>query len=131
MNTDHDESQMPAISAEISREVSRDLLVTMFNSVGDGVFAVNENWRIIAINSAALRTLGITRRDAIGKPCHEVFRANICRDTCALRYTLQTGRPVVNLAIQIKDAHGIGLIAEALMVAGKAKDISNIDCGCP
>ena len=106
MNTNHDEPHIAAVSPELSREVSCDLLATMFDCVGDGVFAVNENWRIIAINSAALRTLGITRREAIGKPCHEVFRANICRDTCALRYTLDTGRPVVNLAIQIKDAHG-------------------------
>lgn len=42
----------------------------------------------------------------MGRPCRDVFRSNICKDACALRYTMDTGKPVVNLPIHIRDATG-------------------------
>ena len=69
------------------------------------MFAVDEEWRIICFNKAAEQALGIKREDARGRPCHEVLRANICRSACALRYTMETGRPIINLAIKLQDAH--------------------------
>ncbi len=79
---------------------------TIFNSISDGVFAVDAEWRITCFNSAAERTLKMGRDDAVGQRCHEVFRSNICEEACALRYTMETGKPIVNLLIHIRDAHG-------------------------
>jgi PAS domain S-box-containing protein len=78
----------------------------VLNSISDGVFAVDAEWRITCFNAAAERTLGVGRDDAIGRPCHEVFRSDICKEACALRYTMETGKPIVNLLIHIHDAHG-------------------------
>jgi PAS domain S-box-containing protein len=78
---------------------------TVLNSISDGVFAVDAKWRITCFNAAAERTLGIARGDAMGRPCHEVFRSDICEEACALRYTMETGKPIVNLLIHIRDAH--------------------------
>jgi PAS domain S-box-containing protein len=78
---------------------------TVLNSISDGVFAVDAEWRITCFNAAAERTLRLDRDDAIGRPCHEVFRSDICKEACALRYTMETGKPVVNLLIHIRDAH--------------------------
>jgi PAS domain S-box-containing protein len=78
----------------------------IIDSISDGVFAVDRDWRITCFNAAAERTLGVSREDAVGKRCSEVFRSNICTDACALRYTMETGRPIVNLPIQIRDAAG-------------------------
>jgi PAS domain S-box-containing protein len=77
---------------------------TILNSISDGVFAVDDKWRITCFNRAAEQTLGITREQAVGRLCHEVLRANICRDACALRYTMETGHPVVNLAVHLTDS---------------------------
>ena len=79
---------------------------TIFNSISDGVFAVDAEWRITCFNAAAERTLEVRRDDAVGRPCHEVFRSNICQEACALRYTMETGKPIVNLLIHLRDAHG-------------------------
>jgi PAS domain S-box-containing protein len=76
----------------------------MFNSTSDGVFAVNERMRIIAFNRSAEEILGIRKEQAIGRPCHEVLRANICHECCALQYTLETEQPVVNLSVELLDA---------------------------
>jgi len=81
-----------------------DRFEAIVNSISDGVFAVDSEWRITCFNAAAERSTGISRADAMGRRCSEVFRSNICEEACALRYTMETGRPIVNLAIRIRDA---------------------------
>lgn len=79
---------------------------TILDSINDGVFTVDCQWRITSFNRAAERITGVERNQAIGRPCCEVFRANICETACALRQTLVTGQPVVNKAVYILDAQG-------------------------
>jgi len=79
---------------------------TILDSIADGVFTVDAQWRITSFNRAAERITGVKRGDALGQPCCEVFRASICETACALRQTLATGRPIVNKAVYILDAHG-------------------------
>jgi len=79
---------------------------TILDSITDGVFTVDDQWQITSFNRAAERITGVKRGDALGRPCCEVFRASICETACALRRTLATGRPIVNKAVYILDAHG-------------------------
>jgi PAS domain S-box-containing protein len=85
---------------------SDDSRAIILDSINDGVFTVDDQWRITSFNRAAERITGVKRHEAIGKPCCEVFRASICETACALRQTLTTGRPIVNKAVYILDAHG-------------------------
>ena len=78
----------------------------ILDSISDGVFTVDRDWRITSFNQAAQRITGVSRDEALGKPCCEVFRASICEHDCALRHTVATGQPVVNQAIYILDAKG-------------------------
>ena len=78
----------------------------ILDSINDGVFTVDDRWRITSFNRAAERITGVKREQAIGKPCCEVFRASICESACALRETLGTGRPIFNRTIYILDARG-------------------------
>jgi PAS domain S-box-containing protein len=79
---------------------------TVLNSISDGVFAVDDEWRITCFNAAAERTLGVPCETALGSRCSDIFRSNICAEACALRYTMETGRPIVNLPVTIRDATG-------------------------
>ena len=79
---------------------------TVINSISDGVFAVDDEWRLTCFNNAAERATGVRREEAMGRLCSEVFRSNICEEACALRYTMETGRPIVNLPIHIRDTDG-------------------------
>jgi len=78
----------------------------ILDSIADGVFTVDERWRITSFNRAAQQITGVSRTEAIGQSCCDVFRASICENECALRETLRTGRPIVNKAIYILDAQG-------------------------
>ena len=81
----------------------------ILDSVSDGVFTVDREWCINSFNKAAELITGVPHDEAIGKNCYDVFRASICENECALRETLESGRPVVNKAIFIIDAHGLPL----------------------
>ena len=83
-----------------------DRLLTILDSITDGVFTVDDQWRVTSFNRAAEEITGIARNEAIGRTCCDVFRASICETDCALRQTLQTGRPVVNKAVYIVDHEG-------------------------
>jgi len=78
----------------------------ILDSIADGVFTVDENWRIRSFNRAAEEITGVPKADAIGQRCCEVFRASICETSCALRHTLKTGEPVVNRVIYIINSDG-------------------------
>jgi PAS domain S-box-containing protein len=78
----------------------------IIHSVSDGVFAVDEEWRITCFNKAAERTTGVKRGEALGRRCSDVFRSDICREACALRYTMETGQPIVNLLVHILNNDG-------------------------
>ena len=64
--------------------------------MNEGVFTVDLEWRITAFNRAAERITGVSRDQALGSSCCDVFRANICERDCALRRTLAHRKPIVN-----------------------------------
>ncbi|MDK9718970.1 MAG: sigma 54-interacting transcriptional regulator [Trichlorobacter sp.] len=78
----------------------------ILESISDGVFTVDPEWRITSFNRAAEEITGISRRDAIGRLCSEVFRSNMCETDCALRKTLKSGKPVIGRSGYIIDEEG-------------------------
>jgi PAS domain S-box-containing protein len=79
---------------------------TILDSIADGVFTVDLNWRITSFNRAAAEITGVPVEEALGRPCCEVFRANVCETACVLNHTLETGQPVVSRTIAILRADG-------------------------
>jgi PAS domain S-box-containing protein len=78
----------------------------ILNSIADGVFTVDLDWRVTFFNQAAEKITGVPAAEALGRPCCEVFRANVCEAACMLRHTLENGKPVVNQTIAILRADG-------------------------
>lgn len=60
----------------------------ILDSISCGVFTVDSRWRITSFNTAAEQIIGVPREEAIGRPCREVLRGDICQGNCALRETL-------------------------------------------
>jgi len=80
--------------------------ITILDSINEGVFTVDPEWRITAFNRAAERITGVSRDEAIGRPCCDVFRANVCETNCALRQTMRSGKPIVNATAHIINHEG-------------------------
>ncbi len=68
----------------------------ILESISDGVFTVDSNWQITYFNRAAEAITGVSRQEALGQRCSEVFRASMCETDCALRQTLLSGEPVID-----------------------------------
>jgi PAS domain S-box-containing protein len=78
----------------------------ILDSIAEGVFTVDSDWRIQSFNRAAEEITGTTHDDAIGRQCWDVFRASICESACALRETMETGERVVGRQVYIINAAG-------------------------
>ena len=78
----------------------------ILESISDGVFTVDRDWRVLSFNRAAELITGIPREEAIGRHCSDVFRASMCESECALRQTMQSGMPLVNKAAFIVNSRG-------------------------
>ena len=102
----------------------------ILDSINEGVFTVDLDWRITAFNRAAERITGIHREEALGRPCCEVFRASICESACAQRQTLTTGKPVVNATAHIISQTGQRIpirISTALLKGEDATVIGGVE----
>ena len=73
----------------------------ILESISDGVFTVDYEWRLTSFNHAAEKITGIAREDALGKHCWEVFRSNMCETNCALRRTMKQGKALVDSSTYI------------------------------
>jgi len=73
----------------------------ILDSIDDGVFTVDLNWRITSFNKAAERITGIPKEEAVGRPCYDVLRADVCESDCTLSHTIHTEMPVRNMPVHI------------------------------
>ena len=83
-----------------------DQLEVILNSIADGVFTIDKDKNITSFNKAAEDITGITREQAIGRKCFDVFQSNICQTSCALEKTIQTGKQTIDLKVNILNAEG-------------------------
>jgi len=78
----------------------------ILESISDGVFTVDLEWHITSFNRAAEEITGISRKEAIGRFCSEVFRSSMCEAECALRHSLKTGKQVIGKSGYMIDSDG-------------------------
>jgi len=100
---DPDDSWSQAGGNGISTAANRDVIL---DSISEGVFTVDLDWRVTSFNRAAELLTGVRREEAIGQPCSEVFRASICEGSCALKEALAQGTSVAKPLIYILDVEG-------------------------
>lgn len=78
----------------------------ILESISDGVFTVDMGWRVTSFNRAAEEITGVSRKEALGRFCSDVFRSNMCGEFCSLHQTLKTGKPVIGKTGYIIDSEG-------------------------
>jgi PAS domain S-box-containing protein len=102
----------------------------VIQSISEGIFTVDRDWRITCFNRAAEEITGIPRSEALGQRCYEVLHSDLCKDACVIQYTIDTGRPVVNLTVHITNRDGIKIpvsISTALFRDIKGRVIGGVE----
>lgn len=78
----------------------------ILDSIGEGLFTVNKDFKINYFNRAAERITGLKREDVYGKFCKHVFKSNRCFIKCPIAQVLETGKNIYDLESQIRDING-------------------------
>ncbi len=93
--------------------------------ISDGVFTIDYNWEITSFNRAAENITGISRKDAIGRHCWEVFRSNMCEEGCALKKTMEEGKPFISTSAYIinSEKKRIPITASTSLLIDKNGDV--------
>ena len=102
----------------------------ILDSIADGVFTVDSNWKITSFNRSAERITGVNKAEALGRYCWDVFKASICEERCSLRRTMETGHPIVNQPIFIVNSKGDRIpvsISTAILKDAKGEIIGGVE----
>ncbi len=112
------------------KDLTCEELLTIIDSISDGVLAVNTDLRITFLNKAAERITGYKAREALGKPCNEIFRSNICDSHCTLKETIATKKPVINRPVCMTNKAGKRVpisVSSALLKDSKGRIIGGVE----
>jgi PAS domain S-box-containing protein len=105
--------------------LEKDITKTILNCISDGVFTIDYNWKITSFNRAAEEITGIPRKEAIGRHCWEVFRSNMCEEDCALKKTMEEGKPFISTSAYIinNDKKKIPITASTSLLIDEKGDV--------
>lgn len=78
----------------------------ILDSLSEGVFTVDQDWRITSFNRSAEEITGITREDAIGQLCSDVLHSTLCESRCPIRQALAENKPVTDRRCYFVDIDG-------------------------
>ncbi len=113
-----------------STPLNADTTRIILESISEGVFTIDYNWIITSFNRAAEEITGITRKDAIGRRCWEVFRSNMCETNCALKRTMEEGRPFISSSGYIigKDKRKVPVtVSTSLLINKNGKVVGGVE----
>jgi len=77
------------------------LYQVILDSIADGVYTVDMDWRVTSFNKAAENITGIKRKEAIGRKCFEVLRSNMCERHCLLKMVMEARQAISNRPLYI------------------------------
>ncbi|MGE5497080.1 MAG: sigma-54 interaction domain-containing protein [Syntrophothermus sp.] len=90
----------------------------ILDSMGEGLFTVNKDFKINFFNKAAEHITGLSREEVIGKFCKNVFRSDFCFNECPIARVLESGHNIYDLEsrIQCKDGKLVNIRLNAAIL---------------
>jgi PAS domain S-box-containing protein len=110
--------------------MEKEFIHTILDSITEGVFTINSDWKISSFNRAAENITGMSAEEAIGKKCSDVFHASICETGCALKKTITSGKNILDLRITIRNREGKSVpvsISTAILKNERGKVVGGVE----
>ncbi len=82
-------------------EIDDKLKDHILESIGEGVFTVDKNFRINFFNKAAEKITGYKREEVLGKFCKRVFRSKLCFTDCPIALALKSAKTIYDFESHI------------------------------
>ncbi|MGA1868548.1 MAG: ATP-binding protein [bacterium] len=96
---------------------------TILNAIADPVFTVDNNMNITYFSPACEELTGYKSYEALGAKCSDIFKSNICHDSCAIKRSALKNKPIRHVEIEIKSKNG-----DKIPIMASASSIKNY-CG--
>lgn len=78
----------------------------ILESIGEGVFTVDKNFKINFFNKAAEKITGYNRDEVLGKFCKHVFRSKLCFTDCPIALALKSKNTIYDFESHIQTKEG-------------------------
>jgi PAS domain S-box-containing protein len=78
----------------------------ILDSIGEGVFTVDKNFRINYFNRAAENITGYNRDEVVGKFCKHIFKSELCYADCPIALVLKSNRNIYDYESRIYTKRG-------------------------
>lgn len=85
---------------------SKDLTGDILDSIAEGLFTVDKNFKINYFNRAAERITGHDRTETLGRFCKHIFRSKRCFSQCPIASVLETGENIYDYETTIIHKNG-------------------------
>jgi PAS domain S-box-containing protein len=87
-------------------EITKEFLESILNSMEGGILVMDKDARIVYFNHSAEEITGYTREEALNKNCCEILKSDVSEESCPLKETLETEKPVFNYEIALTQKSG-------------------------
>ena len=78
----------------------------ILDSLSEGVFTVDTDWRITSFNRSAEEITGVAREEAQGQLCSEVLHSTLCENRCPIRRAMANQQPETDQRCYFVDIGG-------------------------
>ena len=78
----------------------------ILDSLSEGVFTVDKDWRITSFNRSAEEITGVSSEEALGQLCADVLHSTLCESRCPIRRALADRGPVKDQPCYFVDIQG-------------------------
>jgi len=82
------------------------LTEVILDSLGEGLFTVDKDFRINSINRAAEEILGLHKSQVIGDFCKNIFQTKRCYEDCPIGWVLERGENVYDIESELCHSSG-------------------------
>jgi PAS domain S-box-containing protein len=90
----------------MSVELDSRYMPLIFENIAHGIFTIDDEGRITSFNRAAEELTGYVRDEVLGRPCYEVFQADLCDRGCLLKKSMATGEKAEEDEVTIRTKDG-------------------------
>ncbi len=74
----------------VQKELDNRFFPLIFDTISHGIFTIDAEGRITSFNRVAELLTGYTKDEVLGRPCHQIFRADFCEVDCPLKRSIKT-----------------------------------------
>ena len=78
----------------------------ILDSIAEGLFTVDKDFKINYFNRAAEQITGLNRSDVLGKFCKHIFKSNLCFIKCPIAKVLESDENIYDLDSKISNHKG-------------------------